>query len=138
MFDSREYEFADITCLAGGVDLTGLRGIKITSKQEKEAVYGKGNKPKSIQKKNKSFEVELTLLQSSVETIAASTTTGSLLDAQLDLIVSFGNPSKGDVLMTKFVKGVQFTEDAVEFKQGDAFAEITLPGIALDVRTERG
>jgi hypothetical protein len=40
--------------------------------------------------------------------------------------------------MTEFVKGVQFTEDAVEFKQGDAFAEITLPGIALDVRTERG
>lgn len=138
MFDTREYEFADITCLAGGVDITGLRGIKITAKQEKEAVYGKGNKPRSIQKKNKSYEIELTALQSSVETIAASTKTGSVLDVQLDFIVSFGNPSKGDVLMTKFVRGVQFTEEPMEFKQGDAFAEITLPGIALDVVTERG
>ena len=138
MFDSREYEFADITCIAGGVDMQGFRGIKITAKQEKELVYGKGNKLRTIGRKNKSFEIELTLLQSSVETIAASTKTGSILDAQLDLVVSFGNPSNGDVLMTKFVKSLQFTEEPVEFKQGDSFAEITLPGIALDVKTERG
>jgi hypothetical protein len=137
MFDTREYEFADITVIAGGIDVEGLRGIKVTQKQEKEVVYGKGNKPRSVQKKNKSYEIELTATQSSIETLAASSVSGSLLDIQIDVVVSFGNPSKGDALMTKFVKGVQFTEEPVEFKQGDAFAEITIPGIALDVKTER-
>ena len=38
MFNSREYEWADLTFLLGGKDLTGFRGIKYTIKQEKEVV----------------------------------------------------------------------------------------------------
>ena len=36
MFDSREYEFADLTLVLGGKDITGFRGVKYTVKQEKE------------------------------------------------------------------------------------------------------
>ena len=56
MFNSREYEWADITVVLGGRDITGLRSIRYKESQEKEAVYGKGNRPQAIQKGNKSYE----------------------------------------------------------------------------------
>lgn len=136
MFDSRQYEFADLTVIAGGKDITGLRGIKYTEKQEKEILYGKGNEPLSIQKGNKSYEGEITMTQGELETIVANSKDGSVLSIQLDVIVNYGNPSKGDVMMIDAIKGVQFTESPKELKQGDKFMEVTLPFIALRVKNQ--
>ena len=133
MFNSREYEWADLTLLLGGKDLTGIRGIKYTIKQEKEVVYGKGNMPIAIQKGNKSIEGEITILQSELETMRLQSGTKSILDLQLDGVVCYGNPANGDVLVTDVVQGIQFTEEPKELKQGDKFMEITLPFIALRV-----
>lgn len=133
MFNSREYEWADLTFLLGGKDLTGFRGIKYTTKQEKEVVYGKGNMPIAIQKGNKSIEGEITILQSELETMRLQSGTKSILDLQLDGVVCYGNPANGDVLVTDVVQGIQFTEEPKELKQGDKFMEITLPFIALRV-----
>ena len=133
MFNSREYEWADLTFLLGGKDLTGFRGIKYTIKQEKEVVYGKGNMPIAIQKGNKSIEGEITVLQSELETMRLQSGTKSILDLQLDGVVCYGNPANGDVLVTDVVQGIQFTEEPKELKQGDKFMEITLPFIALRV-----
>ena len=36
MFNSREYEFADVTVIVGGKDITGLRGVKYSVKQERK------------------------------------------------------------------------------------------------------
>ena len=130
-FDSREYEFADLTFVLGGKDITGFRGIKYTSKQEKEAVYGKGNEPLKIQKGNRSYEGELTILQSELETLIANSTDKSVLSLQLDAVVAYGNPSNGDVLITDVLQGIQFTDESKEFKQGDKFGEIKLPFIFL-------
>lgn len=133
MFNSREYEWADLTLLLGGKDLTGIRGIKYTIKQEKEVVYGKGNMPIAIQKGNKSIEGEITVLQSELETMRLQSGTGSILDLQLDAVACYGNPANGDVLVTDVIQGIQFTEEPKELKQGDKFMEITLPFIALRV-----
>ena len=133
MFNSREYEWADLTLLLGGKDLTGIRGIKYTIKQVKEVVYGKGNMPIAIQKGNKSIEGEITILQSELETMRLQSGTKSILDLQLDGVVCYGNPANGDVLVTDVVQGIQFTEEPKELKQGDKFMEITLPFIALRV-----
>ena len=133
MFNSREYEWADLSFLLGGKDLTGFRGIKYTIKQEKEVVYGKGNMPIAIQKGNKSIEGEITILQSELETMRLQSGTKSILDLQLDGVVCYGNPANGDVLVTDVVQGIQFTEEPKELKQGDKFMEITLPFIALRV-----
>lgn len=130
MFNSRQYEFADLTLVLGGKDITGFRGVKYTAKQDKEPVYGKGNEPMSIQKGNKAYEGEITLLQSELETLIANSG-GCILDIQLDAIVAYGNPSKGDVLLTDVLQGIQFTEEAKEIKQGDKYMEITLPFIFL-------
>ena len=69
MFDSRQYEFADLILELGGRTITGFRGIKYQSKQEKELVYGKGNEPMHIQKGNIAYEGEITMFQSELETI---------------------------------------------------------------------
>lgn len=130
MFDSRQYEWADITLLMGGRDVTGARGVKYTAKQEKEPVYGKGNLPISIQKGNKSYEGELTVLQSELEALRLAGG-GSILDMQITAIVSYGNPSQGDALVIDELIGVQFTDETKEMKQGDKFAEITMPIIFL-------
>ncbi|HON52200.1 MAG TPA: hypothetical protein P5243_05335 [Bacteroidales bacterium] len=135
MFDSREYEFADLTLVLGGKDITGFRGIKYTVKQEKEVVYGKGNEPLKIQKGNKSYEGELTLLQSELETLIANGG-GSVLDLQVDAVVAYGNPSKGDALITDVIQGIQFTEEAKELKQGQKYMEITLPFIYLRKKSQ--
>lgn len=131
MFDSREYEFADLTLLLGGKDITGFRGIKYATKQEKELVYGKGNQPLKIQKGNISNEGELTILQSELETLIANSSDASILSLQLDAVICYGNPTNGDVLITDVLQGLQFTEEAKEIKQGDKFQEIKLPYIFL-------
>ena len=132
MFNSREYEFADMTLILGGKDITGFRGIKYSTKQEKELLYGKGNKPLSIQKGNISYEGELTILQSELETLAVNANNNSVLNLQLDATVSYGNPSQGDVMITDALIGIQFTEEPREMKQGDKNMEISLPFIFLD------
>ncbi len=54
-----------------------------------------------------------------------------LLDLQLNIVVTYGNPSKGDMIVTDVLYGVEFTEETKEMKQGDKFMEVTLPFIAL-------
>lgn len=130
-FNSRQYEFADVTVYMGNRDVTGLRAIKYASKQEKELLHGKGNKPMSIQKGNKTYEGEIGLLQSELEALEVAGG-GSILDLELTIVVNYGNPSKGDMIKTDVLTGVQFTEESRELKQGDKFMEVTLPFIFLE------
>jgi hypothetical protein len=130
MFDSRQYEWADITLVLGGRDVTGVRGVKYTTKQEKELCYGKGNLPLSIQKGNKSYEGEITMLQSELEALRLAGG-GSILDMQINAIVTYG---LGEVLVTDEIIGIQFTDETKEMKQGDKFMEITLPIVFLRLR----
>lgn len=136
MFDTRQYEYADITVSLGGRIITGLRGIKYTSKQEKETVYGKGNQPMHIQRGNISYEGEIALLQSELETLRLAGK-GSVLGLRLDAVVAYGNPSQGDVLIVDKIRGIEFTEDGKEMKQGDKFMEVTLPFICLRIENQK-
>lgn len=131
-FNSREYEWTDLTLVLGGRDLTGFRGIKYIEKIEREAIYGKGRLPYSIQSGNISYEGEITLLQSEYEALVKSGK-GSILSLSLEAIVAYGNPETGDSLITDKVIGIRFTEAAKELKQGDKFMEITLPFLAINV-----
>ena len=133
MFNSREYEWADITLMLGGKDITGVRGVKYSSKQEKELVYGKGNEPIAIQKGNKSYDGEFTVLLSEFETLRLQGG-GTILNLQLDAVVCYGNPTNGDALITDIIKGIQFTEEPKDAKQGDKFTEHSLPFIALRIK----
>lgn len=131
MFNSREYEFADMTVFMGNRDVTGLRALKMGEKQEKEALYGKGNKPHSIQKGNKSYEGSIGVTQSELLALEEAGG-GSVLDLELRIVVNYGNPSKGDMIATDEYVGCQFTEAVKDLKQSDKFMEVELPIIALD------
>jgi hypothetical protein len=134
-FNSRQYEWADVTLFLGGRDLTGIRALKYSEKMEREAIYAKGRNPHSIQSGNASYEGEISVLQSEYEALVLAGG-GSIMGLSLDAIVSYGNPLNLDVVITDKVIGIRFTEASKEFKQGDKFMEMKLPFIALDVRNQ--
>lgn len=131
-FNTREYEWSDVSVVAAGRMITGMRGVAYTSSQEKEALYGKGNKPISIQRGNKSYSGNIKLLQSELEALERAAG-GDALDATFDIVVSYGNPSKGDTISTDLLKGCEITEIPKGLSQNDKFMEIDLPIVMLDV-----
>lgn len=132
MFDTREYEWADVTVVMAGRDVTGIRGVSYTSSQEKEALYAKGNKPHGIQRGNKSYEGSIRILQSEYDALNAAAG-GDALDVNFDIIVAYGNPSKGDVIKTDLLSGVEITSKPKSLNQNDKFMEIELSILMLDV-----
>lgn len=134
MVNTREYEWSDVSVTMAGRTVTGLRGVKYSSKQEKELIYAKGNKPHAIQRGNKDFSGEITLLQSEYEALKASAG-GDILNIAFDIVVCVGNPSKGDVITTDILINCEITEDNTEWKQNDKFQEKTLPFIFLDKKS---
>lgn len=134
MFNSREYEWADITLLVGGRDIQGIRGVKFGEKAEREPMFAKGRYAHSIQTGNVSVEGEFVLTHSAVSILKRSSRGGSLLNLSVDAIVNFGDPSEGNAMQTYRIIGARFLEDVIDYKQGDKFAEITVPWVAL--RTE--
>jgi hypothetical protein len=133
MFDSRQYEWADVTVIVGGADITGIRGLKVATKREFQTVYAKGKEPHSMQSGNSSYEGELEMLQSSFSALEDAAG-GSIHDASVDILVSFGNPSNGDAIRTKKISGVRFPSAEIAVKQGDTFIAVTLPFIALGIK----
>ena len=138
IINGRQYEWADISLILGGRDVVGLRGIKYKEKQEKELLYGKGNQPLSVQKGNRAYEGEITLLQSELETLKllARQQTGrsSVLGLNLNAVVCYGNPLHGDAMITDRLYGIQFTEEEKSMAQNDGKMEITLPFICTDIQ----
>ena len=134
MVNTREYEWSDVTVVLAGRLVTGLRGVKYGAKQEKEHLHAKGNKPHSIQRGNKTYAGEITLLQSEYEALRKASG-GDILDASMDIVAAYGDPTAGDVITTDMLIGVEFTEDNTEWKQGDKFQEKTLPFIYLDQKS---
>lgn len=134
-FNSRQYEWADLTLILGGRDVTGFRGIKYTEKIEREAIFAKGREAYSIQSGNSTVEGEITMLQSEYEALVKSGK-GSVLSLSLDAIVAYGNPANGDAIITDRLLGLRFTESSKELKQGDKMMEISLPFIALRVQNQ--
>lgn len=133
IFNSKEYEWSDLIVVMAGRPVTKIRALSYTKKQEKEALFAKGNKPHSIQRGNKTYEGSVTLLQSELEALETAAG-GDALDASFDIVAAYGNPLKGDVIQTDLIKGFEFTEIPKGMSQGDKFAEHELPGIALDIK----
>lgn len=130
--NTREYEWADVTVVAAGRPITGIRGVSYTSSQEKEALYAKGNKPHAIQRGNKAFSGNIRLLQSELESLEIAAG-GDALDVSFDIVVAYGNPSKGDVITTDLLRSCEITEIPKGLNQNDKFMEIELPIVMLDV-----
>lgn len=133
MFNSREYEWSDIMVALAGRVVTGLRGVKYSMKQEKELLYGKGNKPMAIQHGNVDYSGEVTITQTEYEALKVACG-GNVLAANFDIVVCYGDPSKGLPNITDTLLNCEITEDNTEWTQGDKFQKKTLPIIFLDIK----
>lgn len=136
-FNSKQYSWANVEVAPFGVKMTGCRGIKYKKSQEKEPVYGAGDKPLSIQSGNQGVEGEITMLQSTYDAIldaakAAYGPNAGINDIEgFDIPVSY-KPKVGPI-RNDVVKFAEFTEAEKGMSQGDKFMEITVPFIALDI-----
>ena len=134
-FDSRQYEWADLTLILGGRDITGIRAVKYEEAIEREALYAKGRSPHSIQSGNISYKGEIAMLQSDYEALVKAGK-GSVLSLNLDGLFAYGNPSTGDALMSDRASGIRFLSAAKDLKQGDKFQEIKLPFVCLNIKNQ--
>jgi|WetSurMetagenome_2_1015567.scaffolds.fasta_scaffold314888_1 hypothetical protein len=132
-FNSKEYEWKDITLNLAGRDVAGIRSVEYKSSKDKEALYAKGNKPVSIQSGNKKYEGSIKVLQSELIALEKAAGSDDLLDISFDIIVVYGNPTAGDAIKTDRIRSAEFTELPDSINQGDKHMEVTLPIIALDV-----
>ena len=135
MFNTKEFAWANVEVAMLGRLLTKVRGVKYTVKTDKEAAYARGDKPFAIQSGNKSYEGELMLLQSELEAILKQLKpTEDITDLSNLTITVVYKPKNGlpTALVTHILKGVEFTEDARDIKQGDKFQELTAPFLFLE------
>lgn len=128
-FNSRQYEWADVTVLVGGKDMQTIQSVKYEEKIEREAIYGKGRNPLSIQSGNISVEGEIGILQSELIDLEESAN-GGILSLAVDIEVSY---EANGVIRTDRIEGVRFTEHNKEINQGDNIMDITIPFIAMNV-----
>lgn len=130
MFDTRQYEWSDVSLNLGGRDVTGIRGVKYSEKIEREPLFAKGRYPHSVQSGNVTIDGEITVLQGELEALIKAGG-GSLLNLKgLTCSISYGDLADGNTLITDVLTGVYFTESPKELKQGDKQMEIILPFIA--------
>lgn len=139
MFDSREFEYADVKVFMLGKELTGLRGLTYKKTQDKEVVFGAGNEGRAIQRGNKKYEGQLMVLKSEFDLLnAAAVAAGyeDILDVpgnKIDIVVVY---RKSDALKTSTARilNVEFTEYEDGLKTEEKFKEVTLPFLALKVK----
>lgn len=129
LINGREYEWADIHLNVGGVEIGGFRKVDHKEAQEKDFLYGKGRNPRSIQRGNKAYTGSLGFTQS--EIIAIERATGkSILDLIVDIVIAYV-PDDSPKIRTIIYKAAEFTDLEEKMSQGDKFAEIDLPFLAL-------
>lgn len=128
-----EFEWSDVSTVVDGEDIEGLLGVEYTGKQDMEVSYGKGNKGRSIQKGNKSFEGKLKLTQSAASQILNASGKKMLFDVgYVDIVVSYVR-SEGGNMETDTLKRARFTEHPKAINQGDKKMEIEAPFVFLDI-----
>jgi len=138
LINGREYEWADISIIVGGVPISGFRVINYKKAREKEAMFAKGRKAHSIQAGNESVTGNITFTQSTFEALELATG-GNILEAKVDIIVSYGAELNAasvasTAISTDVIKGAEFTEYEKGMSQGDKFMEIAMPFLALDIK----
>lgn len=131
--NTEEYAWSDIKVMMLGKIIPGLRSVKYGTKQEKEAIYGTGNKPVAMGRGNKSYTCEVKLLQSELEAIIASGGGDPTNIPPFDIVIAYV-PVSGLPMKTDVIKHCEFTDVEKASNQGDKFHEITMPVACLDIK----
>jgi hypothetical protein len=132
--NTRNYSWSECEIRYAGALLTSVEGVSWNVKQEKTAIYGKGNNALQINKGNITVEGSLTVLTGGLEAMLDQAPGGKLINLEdLDIQIAFVEESTG--LVTRYtIIGVSFTEEPHDHKQNDPVGKATLPFLALDER----
>jgi hypothetical protein len=137
VFDSREFEWADVRVSVLGREITGLRGLTYKKSQEKEVVFGAGNFGKAIQRGNKKYEGTLTILKSEFDLMNDAAKAAGYEDIvdipgrAISIVCAYVR--EGAPIKTDIITNVEFTDFEDGMKQGEKFKEVALPFIALNI-----
>lgn len=114
--------------------VTGIQDVKYTTEQEKELVYGRGNKPLGMVSGMEKYEGKIVLLQFELDllttAIKAIKPTGKITDAAFDIVVSYG---EGITAKTDILKSVEITKFEKGMETSDKFMKVELPFMCLDI-----
>ncbi len=136
IFNSREFEWADVKVVLFGREIAGLRGLTYKKSIEKELIYGAGNNPRAVQRGNKKCEGTLTILKSEFDelnTAALAAGYDDIVDIPGHLISIVCTFSNNDKIQVNKLTHVEFTDYEDGMKQGDKFKEVALPFICLNI-----
>lgn len=133
-FNSKQYQFSDVSVIILGRKIEGFRGVKYKVSVEKEPLYGRGKKALSIQSGVEKIEGELMMLQSEVialvTAVKSASPTSKITDISFDIVVTYGD---GTTAITDIIRSAEFTDYEKGLQNGDKFMEISMPFIALDI-----
>jgi hypothetical protein len=136
-FDSTEYTFADIEVRIGGISVSNIQKLAYKVSQKKEVVYGKGINPIAVQRGQKSYDGSIDMLQSEFESLIAMAPNHDILDLHFDILITYGNPERGDVLITDVLQGCEFTEAQHSIGNDEMYMKVSLPIIFLNLVSQK-
>ncbi|MGC1471544.1 MAG: hypothetical protein WA775_03035 [Psychroserpens sp.] len=136
VFNSSEYSWADLSIALGGRILDGVTGLEYTEKQDKDRLYGRGNKPHKIIRGNKEFEGKITIWQSELEAMVRDAPDNDLLKLNFEVIATY-KPHDGGQTVTDILVGCEWTEIKKAFSQGDKNMLVELPFVFLNVKPQQ-
>ena len=127
-FNTKDYRFADISVSIFGQKLSGFRGVSYKKKQEKSLLHAAGDEPIGIQRGNKSYEGEISMLKSDYDAMNLAARTAGYDDI-IDLpgfpiVIAYSNDTN---LTVDTLLNVEFMEFDEGMKQGDSFIEMSIP-----------
>lgn len=132
-FSSKQYPWSDVSIAIGGRILEGITEVEYTEKQEKDFLFGRGNRPHKVVRGNKTFEGKIKIWQSELEAMTVDAPNKDIMNLNFDVIVSYV-PQDGGQMVTDVLKGAEFSELKKAIAQGDKNMEVELPIIFLDVQ----
>jgi len=135
--NNKEYAWGDITVVVLGRSVIGITGIEYTTKKNKEARFGAGREPKSIQHGRREYEGKLTLMQSEVIALnKAAQMSGQkdILDVDVDIIVAYIGDN--NIITTDKITCASFSELPKGMKEGDLQSEHAMAFVALDIEND--
>ena len=135
-FNSEQFSWAETTVQIGGRVLTGVQGVSYKVGQQKDYLYGKGDKPLGIQRGNYTYEGSTKILQSELTILQDGAPEKDLMQYR-GLTITVGYETKdGQELTLDNLVGVEFVDVEKAMEQGKGNMEVQLPIMFLSIQTD--
>ena len=131
-----QHQFDHLLVFIDGLEIECLKGFVYKAAQDKEPVYGRGNKGVTMKRGTKSYEGEVVVLESNFDILTKIAQRKGVDKDILDLrnltIVGTQMPDEGLIKIIT-IKHAEFDSWEIGKSNDDGLSEITLPFKALDI-----